>query len=308
MPPVAHRPGAAARPRLVACRHVRQLPRPAAAASAGGAPPAAPRRRAALAAAAAAAAALAFPARPAAAAPSLIPLPPAAATVVRAAFDAEAGKAKSAVLLRLAFHDAAPFDAASTSGGANGSIQFELDRPENFGLKRGWRVVDAARARAAKAGVALSAADAVALGGAYAVAVTGGPVIDVPIGRIDATGPDPPGRLPSESSTPAELVAAFALKGLSSRDLVALSGAHTLGAKGFGDPVTFDGAYYKTLLAAPWAAAGATEMDSHIGLPSDKALPTSAALRPMIEEYAADEGKFFTDFAASYIKMTRLGW
>lgn len=29
---------------------------------------------------------------------------------------------------------------------------------------------------------------------------------------------------------------------------MALSGAHTLGGKGFGDPVTFDNTYFRTLL------------------------------------------------------------
>lgn len=33
---------------------------------------------------------------------------------------------------------------------------------------------------------------------------------------------------------------------------MALSGAHTLGSKGFGDPVTFDNVYYKELLRKPW--------------------------------------------------------
>lgn len=42
------------------------------------------------------------------------------------------------VLLRLAFHDAATHRVSRGDGGANASIQFEFDRPENTGLKRGW--------------------------------------------------------------------------------------------------------------------------------------------------------------------------
>ena len=50
------------------------------------------------------------------------------------------------VVLRLAFHDAATYNAAAGDGGANASVRLELDRPENFGLKRGWRVIEAAMA------------------------------------------------------------------------------------------------------------------------------------------------------------------
>ncbi|XP_049934253.1 putative L-ascorbate peroxidase 6 [Nymphaea colorata] len=45
-------------------------------------------------------------------------------------------KAKAAGVLRLAFHDAGTFDVEDNSGGMNGSIVYELDRPENAGLKK----------------------------------------------------------------------------------------------------------------------------------------------------------------------------
>jgi Peroxidase len=48
-------------------------------------------------------------------------------------------------MLRLVFHDAATFDSAAGDGGADASVQFELDRAENFGLKRGWRVIETAQ-------------------------------------------------------------------------------------------------------------------------------------------------------------------
>lgn len=53
---------------------------------------------------------------------------------------------QAAVLLRLVFHDAGTWSAAAKDGGLNASIRFELERPENFGLKRGWNVVKQARA------------------------------------------------------------------------------------------------------------------------------------------------------------------
>ena len=269
-------------------------------------------------------------ARPALAAPSsssspssssqqLRPLSTAAASAVSAAFAREGGKGKAPVLLRLAFHDAAAFDTGKRDGGANGSIRFELDRPESFGLKRGWRVVEAVAERLKKEGgeggkgsseaASLSFADLIALGGAWAVEATGGPKLLslVPVGRADAAAADPPGRLPSEDADAAQLVASFAAKGLSTLDLVSLSGAHTLGSKGFGDPLTFDNAYYRTLLDAPWAKPGADEMASHIGLPSDHALPLDPGCREIIERFASDQKAFFEAFAASYVKMVGLG-
>ncbi len=49
------------------------------------------------------------------------------------------------------------------------------------------------------------------------------------IGRPDAAAPDPEGRLPDENASAAQLKAAFADKGFGLRELVALSGAHTVG-------------------------------------------------------------------------------
>jgi L-ascorbate peroxidase len=54
------------------------------------------------------------------------------------------------------------------------------------------------------------------------------------------------------------------------QELVALSGAHTIGSKGFGDPTVFDNAYYKILLEKPWTST--SKMTSMVGLPSDHAL------------------------------------
>jgi hypothetical protein len=50
-------------------------------------------------------------------------------------------KARAPLLLRLLFHDAGTYSVANKDGGPNGSIQFELDRPENGGLRRGWEIV-----------------------------------------------------------------------------------------------------------------------------------------------------------------------
>lgn len=45
-------------------------------------------------------------------------------------------KGKAAGVLRLVFHDAGTFEMDGNSGGMNGSIVYELERPENAGLKK----------------------------------------------------------------------------------------------------------------------------------------------------------------------------
>lgn len=235
------------------------------------------------------------------------PLTAAERGALAAALAKTAPRSKGPVLLRLAYHDAATYDAAAGDGGANASVRLELDRPENTGLKRGWGVIE--QLRAALKGTpaeGLSYADLVALAGAHAVSITGGPVIDVPVGRRNAPTADPPGRMASERADAAALKANFAAKGFSVAELVALSGAHTLGGKGFGDPVTFDNAYYTALLAKPWLNTS-DAMASMIGLPSDHVLPDDAECLPHIERYAKDQRAFFDDFAQSYVKLTSLG-
>lgn len=196
---------------------------------------------------------------------------------VKAAVDLALSKAmeksKAPVMLRLVFHDAATYDASAGDGGADASVRYELDRAENFGLKRGWRVIETAQKALAgtPAEGRVSAADLIALAGARAVRITGGPDIDVPIGRQDATAAGPTDRLPAETMDAARQRAAFAAKTLSTQEMVALLGAHTLGSKGFGDPVTFDNAYYPALQQKPWVGAPADSMAAMIGLPSDKA-------------------------------------
>jgi len=88
------------------------------------------------------------------------------------------------VVLRLVFHDSGTYNTAAGNGGANASIQHELERPENFGLKRGWKVIQQAMSniQGTAAEGLVSQADMIALVGAYAVGLCGGPLISVPVG------------------------------------------------------------------------------------------------------------------------------
>jgi len=43
-------------------------------------------------------------------------------------------------------------------------------------------------------------------------------------------------------------------------------------------------------------------------LPSDKALLSDSAFRPLVDKYAADEDAFFVDYAEAHLKLSELGF
>ncbi|KAG6544271.1 hypothetical protein Mapa_014274 [Marchantia paleacea] len=213
-------------------------------------------------------------------------------------------KAKAAGVLRLVFHDAGPFNLATKQGGMNGSIVLELERPENQGLNRSIKVLSKVKA-ALEPDVEVSWADLIAVAGAEAVSICGGPKIDVKLGRVDSSLPDPEGQMPEENLTGSQLREAFQAKGFSTQELVALSGAHSVGGKGFGDPYTFDNIYYKILLDKPWLAKG--NESSMIGLDSDRALPEDEECLKWVNAYAQNQDLFFQDFTNAYMKLVDTG-
>jgi catalase (peroxidase I) len=152
----------------------------------------------------------------------------------------------------LQFHDSFTFDVKSKRGGANGSIRLETGRGENFGLAR---AVDALVPIQAESG--LSWGDTVALAGAVAVRATGGPDIPVTLGRVTAKSQDPTGILPNLVETVEELRRRFGPRGFDDRDLVALSGAHSLGRASGGGAFVKENTKFKNeyvcVLALPFS-------------------------------------------------------
>ncbi|KAJ8432068.1 hypothetical protein Cgig2_030504 [Carnegiea gigantea] len=192
-------------------------------------------------------------------------------------------KGEAAGVLRLVFHDAGTFDSSENSGGMNGSII--LEKAKN--------VVDEKHS--------VSWADIIAVAGAEAVSICGGPEIPIRLGRVDSLTPDPEGRMPEESLDAPRLKESFQRKGFSTQELIALTGAHTIGSKGFGSPTVFDNSYYKILLEKPWMSSGG--MSSMIGLPSDRALVEDEECLRWITKYANDQDLFFKHFKNAYIKL-----
>ncbi|KAI3911811.1 hypothetical protein MKX01_038253 [Papaver californicum] len=210
-------------------------------------------------------------------------------------------KGKAAGILRLVFHDAGTFDMNDKSGGMNGSIVYELDRPENAGLKKSVKILEKVKSEL-DGSEPVTWADLIAVAGAEAIFLCGGPFIPVQLGRIDLKVPDPEGKLPEETLDVSALKQSFLSKGFTTQELVALSGAHTIGGKGFGSPTVFDNSYYKILLEKPWASSA-----SMIGLPSDHVLVEDADCLRWINTYADNQRKFFEDFKNAYIKLVNSG-
>ncbi|KAI3792063.1 hypothetical protein L2E82_05932 [Cichorium intybus] len=213
-------------------------------------------------------------------------------------------KGKAAGVLRLVFHDAGTYEIDENSGGMNGSISYELDRPENKGLKKSLKILLEAK-KTVDETITVSMSDVIAVAGAEAVSLCGGPKIPVQLGRLDSMVPDPEGKLPEETLDAIGLKQSFKRKGFSTQELVALSGAHTLGSKGFGSPIIFDNSYYKVLLEKPWLSSGG--MTSMVGLPSDRALIEDDECLRWISKYADDQDLFFEDFKNAYIKLVNSG-
>ncbi|KAE8715926.1 putative L-ascorbate peroxidase 3 [Hibiscus syriacus] len=204
------------------------------------------------------------------------------------------------IMLRLAWHDAGTYDSKTKIGGPNGSIRHDHELRHSANSEE-------VKTRHPQ----ITYADLYQLAGVVAVEVTGGPTIDFVPGRKDSEVSPEEGRLPDANQGAKHLRDIFYRMGLSDKDIVALSGGHTLGRahperSGFEgawtkDPLKFDNSYFKELL----------ESDSDpdlLKLPTDKALVEDPKFLRYVELYAKDEDTFFRDYAASHKKLSELGF
>ena len=205
-------------------------------------------------------------------------------------------------LLRLAFHDAGTFRHHDGTGGVSGSVTTaaELEREENDGLAKSVLIV----ADIKRTHPQCSLPDIIAVAGAVAVRLCGGPDIQVGLGRGEDLRPSPTGRLPDKEDDADSLLQRFAAMGLDGEELVALSGAHTIGDaedKPFTDNrLTFDNSYFQRLV-------GDTRVSHLRFFTSDEALLTVDELKRCCERFAVSQSDFFDAFSRAYQKMTRLG-
>ena len=214
-------------------------------------------------------------------------------------------------MVRFAFHDAGTFDAGAGTGGANGSIRGtpELHFAPNVGLQRAKELLDEVHIALARAGESMTFADLYQLAGVVALQRCGGPAVPFRVGRVDVPQEDFQDRLPFPSMSLRQLKDTFARMGFDDRELVLLSGAHTIGRaheRNIGlegawtqGELVFDNEYYRNLLQP--------QKGGLIKLASDSVLVSDESTRKWVEVYARDNERFVSEFAQVYQKMSELG-
>ncbi|XP_064974365.1 cationic peroxidase 1-like [Musa acuminata AAA Group] len=240
-----------------------------------------------------------------------------------------------ASLLRLHFHDC-------FVNGCDGSVL--LDDTANFtGEKnafpnlnsiRGFDVVDSIKSQVeAICEQVVSCADILAVAARDSVVALGGPSYTVQLGRRDATTASRSAansNLPPPTLSLSGLLSSFSSKGLSATDMVALSGAHTIGSakcssyrnriyneaninasfanstkancpSSGGDnnlspldvvtPTVFDNSYFQNLVSKKGL------------LHSDQQLYNGGSTDSLVTTYSEDTDAFFSDFATAMVNM-----
>ncbi|CAE7791318.1 APX3 [Symbiodinium sp. CCMP2456] len=174
----------------------------------------------------------------------------------------------------------------------------------------------------------ISHSDLWALAANVAIKVMGGPDIVTHFGRVDAQSPSEgapsaAGRLPDGDKEAQHLRDIFRPKGFTDKDIVALSGAHTVGAchadrSGFEGPWTadklkFDNTYFQDLLNKTWSMetvkSGNKQYRSgkEMMLTTDMALVEDPKFKEFVVNYASNQGAFFDDFKEAWVKLQELG-
>ncbi|KAJ3680922.1 hypothetical protein LUZ60_015411 [Juncus effusus] len=258
-------------------------------------------------------------------------------SVVRAAVAKELRMGAS--LLRLHFHDC-------FVNGCDGSVLLDdtatftgekTAAPNNNSI-RGFDVIDSIKSSLESlCPQVVSCADILAIAARDSVVALGGPSWMVKLGRRDATTAsfsDANSNIPSPTSDLSKLITDFSDKGLSMTDLIALSGAHTIGkarcttfrtriynesniatsfatslqsscpSSGNDDslspldtstPYSFDNYYYKNLV------------NNKGLLHSDQQLFSGGSTDSQVSNYQTNMAKFFIDFANAMVNMGNIG-
>ncbi|KAG6514640.1 hypothetical protein ZIOFF_025009 [Zingiber officinale] len=250
----------------------------------------------------------------------------------------------AAFVLRLFFHDCfvnvlriavSGCDASILLDGTAAFASEKFANPNNNSA-HGFELIDAIKARVeAECPATVSCADVLALSAHDGVASLGGPTWTVQLGRRDSVAAYQAAanrEIPAPFNDLSKLISLFRDKGLSPRDMTALSGGHTIGLAqcsnfaahiyndcnadpsfvasrrricspdGGGNlapidsetPFRFDNAYYRGLVARRGL------------LHSDQELLNGGSQDALVRQYSADGEAFAGDFAAAMVKMGAL--
>ncbi|KAF8042083.1 hypothetical protein BT93_A0629 [Corymbia citriodora subsp. variegata] len=243
-----------------------------------------------------------------------------------------------ASLLRLHFHDCFVNGCdASVLLDDTANFTGEKTAGPNSNSLRGFDVIDTIKSQLESAcpGV-VSCADLVAVAARDSVVALGGPSWTVPLGRRDSTTASlsaANSNIPAPTLSLSGLISAFSNKGFTAKEMVALSGSHTIGQarctifrthlynenninatfatslkancpSSGGDnnlspldttsPTSFDNAYFKNL-----------QIQKGL-LHSDQELFNGGSTDAQVNTYSSNSATFMTDFANAMVKMGNL--
>ncbi|XP_044493425.1 cationic peroxidase 1-like [Mangifera indica] len=262
---------------------------------------------------------------------------PSALSIIKSAVNAAVAveKRMGASLLRLHFHDCFVQGCdASILLDDTATFTGEKTANPNINSVRGYDVVDTIKSQLESScpGV-VSCADILAVAARDSVVALGGSSWKVPLGRRDSTTASLSAAntdLPAPTSSLSQLIQAFSNKGLTAKEMVALSGSHTIGqarcttfrSRIYNDtninssyatslqancpstggdnnlspldvtsPTSFDNAYFKNLLSKKGL------------LHSDQELYNGGFTDSQVTAYSSNLQTFKTDFGNAMIKM-----
>ncbi|XP_057835237.1 peroxidase 4 [Cryptomeria japonica] len=244
-------------------------------------------------------------------------------------------KRMGASLLRLHFHDC-------FVNGCDGSILLddsssltgEKTAVPNLNSVRGFDVIDNIKSQVEKvcSGV-VSCADILTIAARDSVVELGGPSWTVPLGRRDSRTASKRGannNIPPPTSSLSNLISKFQAQGLSTKEMVALAGGHTIGqarCTSFRAHIYNDSNIVKTYATSLQAKCPRSGSDNNLSpldlqtptvfennyyknlqnqkglLHSDQQLFNGGSTDSQVKTYSSNQNAFFNDFAAAMVKM-----
>jgi cytochrome c peroxidase len=244
------------------------------------------------------------------------------------------------LLVRLAWHSAGTYDAATQRGGSEGAcMRFEGGNEASWGANAGLALARARLEPIKAAFPNITFSDLWSLAGTTALEEMGAGDLKWRPGRKDFDAswnylpngllPDADGR---GKAPAAHLRDIFGRMGFNDQEIVALSGAHSLGRchpdrSGFVGPwtrapTTLSNEYFRLLLEETWS-----KKRTHLGrewkgplqfensetgadlmmLETDMALVSDPAFKVVVDKYAKDNELFLKDFASAWKKLQENG-